>query len=47
VLGVLIEIFRRDAVATRRSFTRQRDISFEYLVGAPGILVLGPLLSKD
>ena len=34
VLGVLIEIFRRDAVAARRSFTRKRDISFEYLVGA-------------
>jgi len=30
----LIEIFRRDAVSARRSFTRQRDISFEYLVGA-------------
>jgi len=33
VLGVLIEIFRRDAVAARRSFARKRDISFEYLVG--------------
>jgi hypothetical protein len=34
MLGVLIETFRRDTVAARRSFTRQRDISFEYLVGA-------------
>jgi len=34
VLGVLIEIFCRDAVATRRGFPRKRDISFEYLVGA-------------
>ena len=34
MLGVLIEIFRLDAVAARRSFTRKRDISFEYLVGA-------------
>ncbi len=34
MLSVLIEIFCRDAVAARRSFTRKRDMSFEYLMGA-------------
>jgi len=31
---MLIEIFRRYSIVGDRSFSRQRDISFEYLVGA-------------
>ena len=33
VLGVLVEIFRRDAIAGRTCFARHGDIALEYLVG--------------
>jgi hypothetical protein len=45
VLGVLIEIFRGNAVAADRGFPREGDVPLEYLMGTPRILVLGPLLS--
>ena len=34
MLGMLIQIFRRDAVAAGLRLTRQRDIALEYLIGA-------------
>ena len=34
MLGVLIEIFRRDAIAAPLRFPREGDVSLEYLVGA-------------
>jgi hypothetical protein len=33
MLGVLIEVFRRDPVAAGLRLPRQRDITFEYLIG--------------
>ena len=33
VLGVLVEIFRRDSIAGRSRFTRHGDIALEHLVG--------------
>jgi len=41
VLGVLIEIFRGDAVAAPLSFPRKRDVSLEYLVGGSADLDVG------
>jgi hypothetical protein len=33
MLGVLIEVFRRDPVAAGLRLPRQRDITLEYLIG--------------
>jgi hypothetical protein len=41
VLGVLIEIFRGDAVATGGSLPGERDVALEYLRGAPPDLEVG------
>jgi hypothetical protein len=41
VLGVLIEIFRRNAVAADRGFSREGDVPLEYLMGAPADLGVG------
>jgi hypothetical protein len=32
MLGVLVEVFGRDPIAARRRFTRQRQITFKYLI---------------
>ena len=41
VLGVLIEIFRCDAVAARRGLARKGDVPFKYLMGAAPDLDVG------
>jgi hypothetical protein len=46
VLGVLIEIFRSNAVAADSGFPREANVPPKYLMGTPRILMLGPLLSK-
>ncbi len=41
VLGVLIEIFRGDAVVADRGFPREGDVPLEYLMGAAADLYVG------
>jgi hypothetical protein len=41
VLGVLIEIFRRNAVVADRGFPREGDVPLEYLMGTPADLGVG------
>jgi hypothetical protein len=41
VLGVLIEIFRRNAVAADRSFPREGDVTLKYLSGVAAKLNVG------
>jgi hypothetical protein len=46
VLGVLIEIFRSNAVAANRGFPHEDDVPLEDLVGAAAGLDVGALLSR-
>jgi hypothetical protein len=43
VLGVLIEIFRRDPVVGYRRFPREGNVPIEYLMGAPPDLDVGAI----
>ena len=46
VVGMLMEVFRCDAVAGDRRFPGENHVPLEYLIGLPRILKVGPLLSK-
>ena len=43
MLGVLIEIFRRDPVAAGLRLPRERDITLEYLIGVAANFYVRPI----
>jgi hypothetical protein len=47
MLGVLIEIFRSNAVAADSGFPRESDVPLEYLMGAPADLDVGAVAVEE
>jgi hypothetical protein len=47
VLGVLIEIFRSNAVAADSGFPREGNVTLEYLMGTPPDLDVGAVAVEE
>jgi hypothetical protein len=47
VLGVLIEIFRSNAIAADSGFSREDNVTLEYLMGAPADLDVGAVAVEE
>ena len=47
MLGMLIEIFRGNAVAADSGFPREGDVALKYLMSAPADLDAGPIAVEE